>query len=260
MKKIVILAICAVFWPFGSLAQAGFVKGIPSGWVCTGSCNAPSPSGNTSTSSVNIHKDSRVSNLDRATNGSPVRSSGLRISSKLVSTTFTVAAGNKLEFYFNYMSTDGAGFGANGWTRLLNASYNKMAALLFTIRTKAGGDNSRTQEPIIPKAPIILGTGADGEPIWSALDADSGICYSVGCGYTDWELSSYAISTEENYRLEDGATNVGEEFNLSIALNNLNRAGQLANQPSTVPIPAAIWLFGTVITGLGFYVRRKQQS
>ena len=51
---------------------------------------------------------------------------------------FAATAGDGLQFYFNYVTTDGAGFADYAWARLLDTAYNEVA-LLFTARTKASG-------------------------------------------------------------------------------------------------------------------------
>jgi hypothetical protein len=59
--------------------------------------------------------------------------------STLATSLFSATAGDPLSFYFNYTSSDGAGFADYAWAGLFNSS-NTLQALLFTARTTPSGN------------------------------------------------------------------------------------------------------------------------
>ncbi|PIE44498.1 MAG: PEP-CTERM sorting domain-containing protein [Gammaproteobacteria bacterium] len=180
--------------------------------------------------------------------------------SVLTSSAFSAEAGSSLQFYFNYVTSDGAGYADYGWARLLNEDMTQ-ASLLFTARTTVGSDTVPGFSMPAPDAtltptntPII-----SGEPLWSPLGGDSGSCYSTGCGYTDWVQVSYEILTTGNYLLEIGVVNWNDEFyDTGMAFDGATIDGVDINDGSgEVPAPAPLALVGLGLLALG--VSRKQK-
>lgn len=167
---------------------------------------------------------------------------------------FAASAGDGLQFYFNYVTTDGAGFADYAWARLLDSASNEIA-LLFTARTKPTGSIIPGFGMPLPAATLtpasvpIIG----GAPLWGPLGGTSGTCFNTGCGYTDWVQANYSLLATGNYILEFGVTNWSDtHFDSGLAFSGVTIAGNPIDT-SVVPVPAALWLFGSgllVLTGL----------
>jgi len=135
-----------------------------------------------------------------ATNGSELRSSA-----------FAARVGDKVSFYFNYVTSDGAGFSDYAFAQLLTAGAtdDSLAVNLFTARTKPSGTIVPGQSMPAVNAVLTPSTVPiiAGGPVWSPLGPSSGDCYDVGCGYTGWIKSEYTITTAGTYQLRFGAAN-----------------------------------------------------
>jgi hypothetical protein len=224
---------------YGSLGADGVVTAPPSGdaqygWVSTAQ----------GIGSVGL-------GLGSETNGSVI-----------TSPLFSAGAGDLLEFYFNFVTSDGAGYADYGWAKLLDNANNDYA-LLFTARTTPGGDTvpgfgmpalNATLDPA--STPII-----PGGPVWAPLGGSSGGCYSTGCGYTDWIKASFAIADAGLYALQIGVVNWGDTaYNTGMAFDGATIAGgDIGNGGTPVPEPAAMLLMGTGIAGL-IATRRKKKA
>lgn len=181
--------------------------------------------------------------------------------SVISSPVFSANAGDLLEFYFNFVTSDGAGFADYGWAKLLDSAMTEVA-LLFTARTTPGGDTvpgfgmptlNATLDPL--STPIIAGG-----PAWSPLDGDSGECFDTGCGYTDWIKASYGIADAGDYILQMGVVNwTDTAFQTGMAFDGATIAGQNIGGENNVPEPATLALLGMGFAGMGFK-RRKQSA
>ena len=185
--------------------------------------------------------------------------------SVITSPLFSAGAGDLLEFYFNYVTSDGAGFADYGWAKLVDDANNDYA-LLFTARTTPGGDTvpgfgmpalNATLEPA--STPIIAGG-----PVWAPLGSDSGACFSAGCGYTDWIKASFAIADAGQYALQIGVVNWSDSlFDSGMAFDGATIAGEdIGNGGGTpVPEPSMMLLFATGIVSLvGARLNRKKNQ
>lgn len=128
--------------------------------------------------------------------------------SELLSTPFFAAAADTVEFYFNYVTSDGHGFADYAWSQLRKTS-GETAATIFTARTKPEGtivpgqDLPGVEAILVPTdVPII-----PGGPVWSPLGDSSGECFGPGCGYTGWIKSTFTVAEAGSYQLAFGVTN-----------------------------------------------------
>ncbi len=241
------------------------------GWACTGSCGTSgangvvplSPfAGSTAygwVSSVNGANGlglAGIGGTGSATNGSRIRS-GI----------FAATAGQTLSFYFNYVTSDGAGFADYAWARLLDSGGNQVA-LLFTARTTAGGNTvpgfsmpAPVATLVPPATPIVAGG-----PAWAPLGGSSGTCFDVGCGYTGWIQASYAIPTTGSYELEFGVVNwddtaydSGMAFDgATIGGNPIGPAAIATNVP-TLNEYGLMLMAGLLALSAGYFLRRRSR-
>lgn len=230
---------------------------LPAGWTCTANCGTLGADGVVTTSPEGgtygyVSSDFGVLDsgigLGSETNGSRARTS-----------LFSASAGDDLEFYFNYVTSDGAGFADYAWARLLDSSLSQVA-LLFTARTTPGGDTvpgfgmpALAPGVVLDPAttPIIAGG-----PAWSPLGSSSGTCFNTGCGYMGWIGMTYEIAAAGNYYLEFGVVNWDDQaFDSGLAFDGILVGGVPID--GTVPEPASLALLGIGLAGLGAMRRRK---
>jgi hypothetical protein len=117
-------------------AHAGtFDGGIPEFWTCTGSCGSSgangvvplAPGGGTAYGWISTYGSNAQVGLAGVGNGGEEANG-----TTLRSISFDASAGMALDFRFNYVSTDGAGFADYAWARLLDQDNNQVA-MLFTL-------------------------------------------------------------------------------------------------------------------------------
>jgi hypothetical protein len=263
MRKLLLASAAAGLVLAAADVQAAPTFGAPAGWTGLGAVGTNTPNGVVATippphtqylfvtTAGGVAGGGNLLNLGGETNGS-----------RLTSPTFTAAAGDALEFYFNYVTSDGTiGYIEYAWARLLDAA-DTQVALLFTARTTPGGDTvpgfgmptpDATLTP--PSTPII-----PGGPTWDELGGSSGACFGgvgAGCGYTGWIQSSYTITTAGTYKLQFGVTNWGDTlFDSGMAIAGATIGGKPID-PQPVPEPASLALLGLGLLGLGFAARRR---
>ncbi|TPH17302.1 NF038132 family protein [Litorilituus lipolyticus] len=231
-----------------SVMQGTFDSGLPAGWDCTGNCGADAANGVVTAPPTGNSQYGWVSTAN-GVDGTGLPNIIGKEGSVLLSTLFSADAGDDLEFFFNYVTSDGSGFADYGWARLLDDSFQQVA-MLFTARTKPSGNIVPGVDMPLPEATLTPGTVEiiGGGPAWSVLGTDSGRCYSGGCGYTGWVQSNYNILNSGNYYLEFGVTNwTDNAFDSGLAFDGITIGGIAIDEPKEIPEPAGIALFGLAL-------------
>lgn len=191
---------------------------------------------------------------------------------------FTANAGASLNYYFNYITSDGQTpqggtfvFQDYAWAQLRDLANNIIATLL-TARTEPTGSIipgtdmpgigailNPTSVPIITVDPTLQ-TG----PTWSPLGPSSGTCYGPGCGYTGWVNSTYAIQNSGTYVLLFGVSNWADiAFDSGLAFSGLTVDGvpiEGEDDIAVIPLPAALPLFATGLGALGLLGWRRKKK
>ena len=163
---------------------------------------------------------------------------------------FSAAAGDDLDFWFNYVTSDGTStFADYAWAALLTADLDPVATL-FTARTQPEGTIVPGQglpgvEATLNPASVPIIAGA---PEWGPLGTSSGTCYDAGCGYTGWINSTYEIANAGTYVVRFGVSNWSDtSYQSGMAFSGITVAGVPV---ATAPIPTGgSILIGNVNTG-----------
>ncbi|SEA31407.1 NF038132 family protein [Alkalimonas amylolytica] len=246
---------------FSSTASASlFDAGVPANWNCVGSCGAMGANGDVTLAPTSATQYGYVTTSNGITGvGLPGLTSDATTGSTLTSALFSAQAGDELNFFFNYVSSDGAGYADYAWARLLDELNNEVA-ILFTARTTPSGSivpGFDMPDPTATLNPneVLMNPGA---PIWSALGSDSGRCWSTGCGYTGWISSSYNIAATGNYFLEFGVVNWSDtNYQSGMAFDGITVGGTPIGDINPVPAPATLGLLGLGLLGARLARRKK---
>jgi hypothetical protein len=239
---------------------------IPTGWTCAGNCGTDGLDGVVPLSPIGSSKYEWVSTAS-GVNGVGILPSGALGSeidgSTLSTSVFSATAGTSLNFYFNYVTSDGAGYADYAWAELFNSA-NTPVALLFTARTVAAGSivpGSGMPAPLATLTPAsvpIIGGG----PAWGPLGTSTGTCYNAGCGYTGWVNSNYVIPAAGSYYLKVGVVNwLDNEYDSGLALDGVTIGGVPIN-PTSVPALStwAVVLLGGALLLLGMMAAMRRTA
>lgn len=154
---------------------------------------------------------------------------------------FFAATNSKVAFSFNYVTSDGAGFADYAWARLVGQGAQAgNDIILFTARTVPSGSivPGLAMPPVnamlIPVSVPITG----GPPVWSPLGADSGTCFSAGCGMSGWVQSEYIVPVGGTYTLQFGVTNWADQiYDSGMAFDGLQVNGSIIGDGSSAGNP-----------------------
>ena len=203
---------------------------IPIGWTCAGNCGTDaadgvvtlSPTGNPAYEWVStaggvtgvgvLPNDAQGSETDGSTLSTPI---------------FSATAGTPLNFYFNYVTSDGAFYADYAWAELYNSA-NVPVALLFTARTETSGSiipGTALPQPMATLTPASVPI-ISGGPAWQPIAPYSGECFDAGCGYTGWVQANYVIPTTGNYYLKVGVVNwIDQLWDSGLAVDGVTIGG-----------------------------------
>ncbi|MDR1994343.1 MAG: NF038132 family protein [Azonexus sp.] len=187
--------------------------------------------------------------------------------SSYVTDSFSVSAGDKLQFFVNYVTSDGGAHVdyADVTLRPQIAGFDYIK--LFTASTTPAGDTvpGFGQEDLA--AGVVLDPASTpiipGAPEWSALGTSSGTCYDDGCGYTGWISVEYIFTEASTYTLNFGVANIGNtswDSGLAFAGITLNGKPIEGGGGSTVPEPATLTLMLASLGLVGALRRRNKKA
>jgi hypothetical protein len=247
------------------MLASGLMAGTASAATCVGNCGilgadgdvvAP-PNGSTYryvTTDGGVGGAGQISGIGGGTDGSQYSTSA-----------FTADAGDSLEFFFNYITSDGSGFADYGWAELRDTAAAHVA-WLFTGRTQPNGNISpgfglpANDSVLTPSTSAII----DGASNWSPLGSSSGQCYQgvgQGCGNTGWIKSLFNIANAGTYVLVFGVTNFSDTaFDSGLAFNGIKLDGVIIDPVGQVPVPAALPLFASAVAGAGWLSRKRRKN
>ncbi len=219
-------------WSFASAVAAGLaLAATPTRAQCIGNCGADGADGVVTLSPTGHSSYQYISTSGGSAGAGEIPGVGGTNGSELASAVFNATAKESLQFYFNYITSDGAGFSDYAWAEL-ETSTGAHVAWLFTARTEPTGNTSpgaglpADDSTLVPPTSAII----PGGPVWSKLGGSSGQCFDAGCGYTGWIQSTYGISTAGSYKVVFGVTNwTDTEYDSGLAFDGLEAGG--------IPIP-----------------------
>lgn len=263
MQKFALVSLAAVSSLAVRLPAQVFNSGLPAGYTCNATVAATACGTSAASGSVTLAPSggSQFGYITTAGGNfrNPLNVAGTTNGTTLTSNAFTASSGQSLSFFFNFITTDGAGFTDYAFVRLLSTT-GGAPIVLFTARTTVEGNTvpgfglpglapgvtlSPPTTPIIAGAPTFLGLSG---------------CYDVGCGFTDWINAAYVIPDEGSYQLEFNIFNIDdEEFDSALAFDYALGAGGTPITPDTgvVPEPSTYALMGTGLIALALLRRRR---
>ncbi len=240
-----------------ALPAAAQIGPVPSGWSCTGNCGTDTADGVVGLSPHGSSSYQWISTAAGPSGVGQIAGIGGTNGSVLTTPVFTALSGDPLQFYFNFVTSDGAIYADYAWSALFNASDNSIAAYLFTARTEPSGNISpgaglpANASTLIPPTSGI----AAGGPAWGPLAGSSGTCFDAGCGYTGWIESLYNIPTSGDYYVGFGTTNwLDTAYQTGMAIDGVTVNN--VEIPTGTPEPASLVLFASGLLGLRAMRRR----
>jgi len=247
------LSLVGVATTVGALcfADAAFALPLPTGWTCVGNCGTNTAADGDVPLAPGFSSYQWIS-----TNGGIDDAGKLPIGTTVMETNgssantrpFTVATGDRLDFYFNYITSDGIIYTEYAWAGLFDTT--GFDAYLFTARTTTSGDTvpgnglpGLGQGVMLTPASTAIQPGSN----FSPLGGSSGTCWGDGCGHTGWIKMSYEFNTAGTYSLGFGVTNaLDEAYDSAFAIAGVSVNDVSIDAPTTtaVPEPSSVALFG----------------
>lgn len=244
--------------------SAAMADPIPSGWTCTGACGSDGADGVVPLSPLGTSAYSYITTAGGAVGIGVIPTGALggeTDGSLLTTSTFSATAGTDLNFYFDYVTSDGSSiFSDYAWAALINTADDSVAAILFTARTEPSPTNIVPGVGLPPSVATLTPSSVPIQPgtTWSPLGSYSGDCYQGvgnGCGNSGWVNSDYTIAASGTYALEFGVTNYADlAFDSGLAIDGVTVGGVPLN---STPEPSSYIFLATGLVTLGGMVRRK---
>jgi hypothetical protein len=181
--------------------------------------------------------------------------------SSLTSSVFTADGTEVLQFYFNFVTSDGAGYPEYAYAQLVPTAGD--AILLFTARTCETTPCDTVPGTSMPPLGAGVTLNPPSTPIiadattWSPLGGSSGACWAVGCGNSGWIQMLYTPDAG-SYQLVFGVVNVNDQsYDSGMAIAGA-QIGTTPIDPTPVPEPASMALLGLGLAGAGVKLRRRR--
>lgn len=257
MKILKLVSVAALAVTFGSAANAS---------TCIGNCGTAAPNGDVTAPPSGGPNYGYVSTSGGVNGAGQIASVGGTNGSELTTDAFSASAGDPLNFFFNYITSDGTGsFPDYGFAELLTGA-GASVGFLFTARTVVNPGNTSPGfglpvniSTLTPLTSPIIG----GATNWAQLGANSGACFGGvgnGCGSTGWIQSQYTIGTGGQYKIRFGASNFGDTLlNSGLAFAGITVAGEPVD-PGAVPEPATWAMLILGFGAVGAAMRRRRHT
>jgi len=241
-----------------SAAAQSFASGLPAGWSCFGHCGTTGADGVVGLAPSGGTQLGYVSTDFGVIGASPFALGDESSGSRLTSSVFSAAAGDRLAYQFNYVSSDGDEYADYAWARLVDAGSGATAAMLFSATTQPAGLLVPSANMPAIDATLTPATASivDNSTVWSPLGDDAGSCWGAGCGTSGWVQSDFTFSAGGNYRLELGVVNWSDgAYQSGLAFDGMFIA---AGNHITAPVPEP-QTWALMIAGLAaLWFRRKR--
>jgi len=265
MTQLKYAAIAASLMAIG--AGSAMAAPLPAGWTLIGSGGTNTAADGVVTLAPGFSSYQWISTTGGLTGAGklPVGPTGQETDGSFASTpTFTAAAGDKLNFFFNYISSDGAQYTEYAWAGLYKGA-STFDSYLFTARTTTSGNTVPGNGLPGLGAGVTLSPSSSaiipGGPAFSPLEASSGLCFGAGCGYTGWIKMNYTIPTAGTYSLGFGVTNaLDQAYDSAFAVSGVSINDVPVDPGSSggaVPAPGTFLLVVAAAAGLAAARRRK---
>jgi hypothetical protein len=264
-----------VFTATISAVALAFAATEASAAVCSGACGSLGANGDVTAPPSSSSSYGWVSTFGGINGVGQLPTVGGTDGSTFTTSAFAAKAGDNLQYYFNYISSDGQNgvgqfvFEDYASVQLVDANTDAPVAMLFNARTEPTGNivpgaGLPSISPGVTLDPaavtISAGSGLNGGPVWAPLGSYSGQCWGPGCGLTGWVKSDYTVGSDGTYRLIFGVTNWGDTvFDSGLAFSGINIGGTPIEDSVPEPSSWAVMLIGLGTIG-GFMRKHRNKA